>query len=90
MNVKEAIAAARDQFLEAFSDYEKQKPSLEEVWFDDVSSHWHVTFGLQRQGTKSFIDPLSALSSTTIYKVVEISDKDGKLISIKVRQPERV
>jgi hypothetical protein len=90
MNVKEAIAAARDHFLDAFSDYEKQKPSLEEVWFDDVSSHWYVTFGLQRQGSKSFMDPLSALSSMTIYKVVELSDKDGKLISIKVRQPERV
>ena len=90
MNVKEAIATARDHFVEAFAEFEKQKPSLEEVWFDDTSGYWHVTFGLQRQGTKSFMDPLATLSSTTIYKVVELSDKDGKLISIKVRQPERV
>ena len=90
MNVKEAIATARDHFVEAFADFEKQKPSLEEVWFDDASAHWHVTFGLQRNGTRTMLDPHADLRFQTYYKVVEISDKDGKLISIKMRQPERV
>jgi hypothetical protein len=90
MNVKEAIAQARDYFVDAFADYEKQKPTLEEVWFDDVSQHWHVTFGLQRPGLSSPLLPYLPAVSGTIYKVVELSDKDGKVISIKVRQPERV
>ena len=86
MNVKDAIATARDYFVDAFADFEKQRPSLEEVWYDELTANWHVTFGLQRPGPKNLLNPYDPAPSQTIYKVVELSDKDGKVISIKVRQ----
>ena len=90
MEVKQAIATARTYFTEVFADEDKQRPTLEEVWFDETRSTWHITFGLQRSQGRTLFDPLGHLTSNTIYKVVEVADKDGKIVSIKVRNPEPV
>lgn len=87
MDVKQAIATARKQFSEVFADEDKQ-PTLEEVWFDDRNSSWNITFGLRRFGQKPSGVLPGLLGPVIEYKTVTLTDLDGKILSIKIRQPE--
>lgn len=87
MNVKQAVAAARDYFQDVFADEGGQRATLEEVWFEETSGRWFVTFGLLRRPTGSILDPAGLLASTTL-KVVELNDRTGEIVSVKVRKVE--
>ena len=99
MNLKQAVAAAKDHFVAAFADEGNLKPTLEEVWFDDMEKVWHVTLGTRRPDPYSPTGPLSdplglrelgLTADHIVYKEVRVSDVDGKVLSIKIRLPERV
>lgn len=99
MDVKQAVAAAKTQFIAAFADEGEQRPTLEEVWFDDSDKVWHITLGTRRRNPygedlTTGDDPLGLRASGFLrdpisYKEVRISDVDGKVVSIKIRLPER-
>ena len=86
MNVKQAVASARQHLIEVFSDEIASPPTLEEVWFDDDERQWCVTFGLKRSkiggGFGTIVLPFD-------YKVVRLADTDGKPISIRDRSVVR-
>jgi hypothetical protein len=86
MNVKQAVASARQHLVEVFSDEITSPPSLEEVWFDDDESQWCVTFGLKRSKTST---GFGALVLPFDYKVVRLAATDGKPISIRDRSVVR-
>ncbi len=85
MDVQQAVSSAREYILAIFSDELSDKPTLEEVWFDDNEREWCVTFGLKRSAAKAF----GSLVLPFDYKVVRLSDTDGKPISIRDRSAIR-
>ncbi|MFA5949420.1 MAG: hypothetical protein WC807_03980 [Hyphomicrobium sp.] len=87
MDAKEAVAAAKAYFEEVFSE----KPTLEEIWFDSTEDVWCVTLGRRRmleEKTTSFIDIYKGtpLREITDYKVVRLSNKDGQIKSVRLRE----
>jgi hypothetical protein len=81
MEAKEAVAAAKNYFKEAFLE----DTSLEEIWFED--GVWCVTLGVRRRPNS--MDMMALAHSLLAYKVVRIRDRDGVPISIKNRDGER-
>ena len=80
MNAKEAVKIATGYFV----DLVGVDLSVEEVWYDEPNKTWCITLGrsrmLREQG--------AAFGSREIieYKIVRISDTDGKPISLRDRQ----
>lgn len=88
MTPKEAVAAARAFFADNFSE----PATLEEIWFEDTSNVWCVTFGIRRRTVKTSGDLLGfnqAVKEAVDYKVVRIRDKDGSFVSILNREGQR-
>jgi hypothetical protein len=86
MDVKEAVALAKQYLAEVFVGEPIKNLGLEEVEFDDNSGIWCVTIGFSRPwdtpGTIATMFP-----GQRDYKVVRISDSDKKMISVKNREP---
>lgn len=88
MDVKEAVAIARNYFENVFEEEGIGKATLEEIWFDDQKDEWCITMGVRRQlPTSTILDPLRR-ETLVDYKTVRISDKDGKIVSVKIRDIE--
>jgi len=88
MDAKQAVAAARVYFNDLFAG-EVGQITLEEVWYEDAKKIWHITFGVHRT-SGSGSGKIVVGSLATSYKDVSISDKDGKPLSITMRQLDRV
>jgi hypothetical protein len=91
MEVKEAVAAAKRYIQELFADEDIADVGLEEVEFDNARNIWNITTGFSR-----FREPIDAPPFGNLlvpkrrvrsYKVVRISDKNGKILSVKNREP---
>jgi hypothetical protein len=87
IDVKQAIAAAKQHAELIFKGEDLGSPSLEEVWFDDRSHEWCVTVGL-RSG------PLAIATSRNfgrsaqehlVYKTVRLDAETGDPKSVKIR-----
>jgi hypothetical protein len=93
MDVKQAVAVAKQYLTEVFSDEATTAPTLEEVWFDDKTSVWHVTLGVRRPTNHIERDRFDVMGMTSRqvpdYKVVLVSDKKGTAISIRNREKIR-
>ena len=92
MNVKEAVARAKEYLADVFVDEQISNLGLEEVEFDYDDSVWLITLGFSRPWNVSGGGALSAVASLGLsgprsYKVVCIADANGQLISIKNREP---
>lgn len=83
MNVKDAVATAKTYVADLFSNEPIQHIGLEEVEFDDRLGVWSITIGFNRSWYASV---LGYSAKDRDYKVVRISDSDGKVISIKNRE----
>ena len=88
MEAKEAVAAAKTYFRDLSPD--DPTPTLEEIWFEDQGGLWCVTLGVGRPSHHGGIGIGAPSGQSLAYKVVRIRDKDGKPISIKNREGERV
>ncbi len=88
MDAKQAVAAAKQHLTEVFAGEFADEPSLEEVWFDDETQDWCVTFGLKRSRVSVGLGPLVMPFD---YKVVRLPDDGGagRAISIKDRYRDR-
>ncbi len=82
MEVKEAVRAAK---AHASTIFEGEKITVEEVWFEETSSQWCVTIGLQRA------EPSSGLADVLVtkrygtrmhYKTIRLDDKTGAVLSV--------
>ena len=86
MDVKQAVATAKAYYIDVIGE----TPSVEEIWFDEPHDEWCVTLGRRRMIKENALSVMGVQSREVIdYKVVRISDKDGKALSIRNRDIER-
>jgi hypothetical protein len=92
MDVKEAVALAKQSTRELFRDEQIVDLGLEEVEFDDSSGNWLITFSRPWVGMTNPNAIAAAFGAGSQkrreYKIVRISDADKRMISIKNRLPE--
>jgi hypothetical protein len=86
MHMKDAVAAAKACVIELFADESVGNVGLEEVSFDPDQALWWVTIGFSRpwQLTIGFM-PVSGQGPGRCYKVIAISDPDGRVVSVRDR-----
>ncbi|MGF1516454.1 MAG: hypothetical protein ACFCVB_01425 [Nodosilinea sp.] len=91
MNVKEAVAQAKNYIFELFSDESPKNIGLEEVEFDEQTNEWLVTIGFSRPWDNPMESPIAALSNlqrlpNRAYKIVRISNEKDEVLSVKSRE----
>ena len=96
MDVKEAVETAKRYVTELFEGESIENLGLEEVVYDYEAVVWKMTIGFNRpwDQIKNLADALSAASEGQIpewrrrsYKIVQIDDRTGKVISMTNRTP---
>ena len=87
MDVKEAVAVAKDYVGDLYAGEEIADLGLEEVEFDHVSNEWSVTIGFLRPWNRTLPDALALArrASARSYKVLRIDDDSGEVKSLKDR-----
>ncbi len=91
MNVKEAVQLAKAYFADIFAEEKMNHVSLEEVKFDDHSNTWKITIGFFPPWEQSAENPVKSMFGGTqaygkrSYKVIQIDDEDGEVISTTIR-----
>lgn len=88
MEVKEAVALAKQYVYDVFSSETISNIGLEELEFDDDKDIWSITLGFSRPWqTQGIQNALVGLTSPKRdYKVIRISDKNKKVLSVKNRE----
>ncbi|MCJ2060952.1 hypothetical protein MKL09_31085 [Methylobacterium sp. J-048] len=89
VDVKQAVAKARDYLKAVFSDEQISELRLEEVEFDKRDDAWLITFGLLRPGSENLARFGAVPGGTMLnrtYKVVRIPNDENELPSIKIRE----
>ena len=81
MDVKLAVAIAKEHITELFGEEEILNLGLEEVELDD-EEFWRITIGFSRPWNKNVGSVLSGENSRS-YKIVVLSKKDGHVLSVK-------
>ncbi len=87
MNVKEAVQAAKTYVADLFAEEQIQQLGLEEVEFDQQASVWSITIGFSRAWDRAGFLSRAGFADPRAYKIVRISDDDGRVISVKDRRP---
>ena len=94
MDVKDAVTIAKNWVHEILADEDVQNVGLEEVEYDSNEGVWDVTIGFSRRWNSPKDNQLSGLAAALAvtqpalkraYRVVSVSDSDGKVISMKRR-----
>jgi hypothetical protein len=88
MEPKEAVTIAKKHLVEIFSGENLLPPTLEEIWFEPDEGVWNVTLGVRRligEDNSNSVGTRLGLTPLPQYKLVQISEKDGHVISIKHR-----
>lgn len=85
MEVKEAVAFAKDHISKLFSGESISDIGLEEVERDSTQDEWLVTIGFSRPWDKPrhAIADFAPKSIHRSFKTVRISDKTSEIISVK-------
>lgn len=91
MDVKEAVNLAKNYIVDIYADEQIRNVGLEEIDFDETKSMWFVTIGFSRPWDEPR-NALAALAGQGTYakrafKTIRVSNKDGKVLSIKNREP---
>jgi hypothetical protein len=88
MDVKEAVAAAKQFIAELFAEEKISRLGLEEVEFDEQEGEWRVTVGFTRawDAPAALLSITQQLNPPRSYKVVRISDSTGTALSVKNRE----
>ena len=87
MSVKQAIAVAKTFVVDVLADENPTNIGLEEVEFDDREDNWLITIGFSRPWN-SAAGPLAGLSAVRperAYRVVTVSDAEGRAVAMKRR-----
>ncbi len=87
MDVKAAVALAKQQISDLFADEGIKNLGLEEVEYDDAEGIWQVTIGFSRP----WDEPRNALAALAgqnsywrrAYKVVRIDEGTSTVLSVK-------
>lgn len=89
MDVKQAVAKAKDYLSTVFADEQISDVRLEEVEFDRPDDAWLVTLGLLHrkspQDRNSILTEFASREDKRIYKLVRIPNDEREIPSIKIR-----
>ena len=92
MEVREATRTAREYISEVFADEDIDEVVLEEVDFDDQSDLWKITVSFLRpRGRMNKFEaaasgyPAGTATMRRSFKVVNIDDDSGNIVSLKHR-----
>ena len=95
MNVREAVATAKQYTMEVFADEKIADLGLEEVVLDDEHGVWRITVGFSRPralANRSIADTAAEFSMLNgdplthrLHKVVTIKDASNKVVSLTNR-----
>ena len=87
MDVKAVAQRAKTYVADLFDDEEISNVGLEEVEFDDTLDRWLVTIGFSRPWDQkiALTTELGKGQSGRSYKVLQIADTDGRVLSLKDR-----
>ncbi|MDO9473494.1 MAG: hypothetical protein Q7J28_10600 [Caulobacter sp.] len=91
MDAKSAIKTAKAYVQDIFSDEGVLNIGLEEISYDDKTLTWDVTVGFSRRWDSQnapFAAALQAPSYRRTYKIVEVSDATGEVLSVRNRASE--
>jgi hypothetical protein len=92
MEVKKIVKIAKDHILDLFSDENISNLGLEEVEFDEPKNEWKVIIGFSRpwdEPKNTFVAISQALLPRRTYKIVKLSNDDGRVISVKAYETKR-
>ena len=86
MDVKEAVAKAKNYLGEIYGDEDISNIGLEEVEFDHSDKAWLITLGFSRpwEIPKNYFLQTDNLPKRS-FKTIRIADKTGKVFSLKDR-----
>ena len=86
LDTKEAVKLAKDWLASQFADEGITDVGLEEVRWN--SGDWEITLGFTRQWDTSnlSLSGITGLLKPRTYKVVTVSDADGKVVSLRNRE----
>ena len=82
MDVKLAVATAKQHIAELFAEEEILNLGLEEVEWDELEKFWRITIGFSRPWNRNVGSVLSGENSRS-YKIVILNDEDGRVLSVK-------
>jgi hypothetical protein len=94
MEVKDAVNVAKRWVQEILADEDVQNVGLEEVEYDGEEKVWDVTVGFSRRWNSPKDGQLSGLAAALAvtqpalkraYRIVTVSDSNGKVLSMKRR-----
>ncbi len=88
MDALEAIAKAKEHVATMFQVESISNIGLEEIEFIEQGGHWQVTIGFSRPWDQ----PLGVAATLEgrrgrTFKVVTMNDRDGRILSVKHREP---
>lgn len=91
MDVRDAVIKAKDWVRDILADENVSNIGLEEIERDEAEKVWHVTIGFSRSwnGPRNALSTLAdAFPSKRAYRVITVSEPDGEIISMKLREGE--
>jgi hypothetical protein len=89
MDVKEAVKIAISYTADLFADENPSNLGLEEVVHNSHDDAWDVTVGMSHPWDyrrSSIAVALQPSAPERTYKVIKVSDKDGTVLSVKMRE----
>jgi hypothetical protein len=87
MDAKQAVGIAKDYIADLFAPEQIRNLGLEEVEFDQGEGVWFVTIGFARPWEQSGFLARSGLAEPRSFKILRISNEDGRVFSVKDRRP---
>jgi hypothetical protein len=93
MEAKEAASIAKQHIAELWKDEGANHIGLEEIEFDGTTGTWRITVGFSRPWHDLNEPPFASLAALALdpkrirdMKVVELSDTDRHVLSVKNRE----
>ena len=88
MDVKEAVAVAKDYLTNLYTGEDITNLGLEEVEFDELADQWCITLGFARPWERTALRRALSAGDRIVaraYKVLRIDDDTGEVQSLKDR-----
>ena len=92
MDVKQAVHKAVEYVADIYADANIQHVDVEEIVFDEKTNDWKITVGFFRRwdqstGTSELLARVESRQwKNRTFKVVQINDSDGRVVSMTHRE----
>jgi hypothetical protein len=91
MDVKQAVRTAIEYVTDIYADANIKDVDVEEIAFDDAQNAWRITIGFFRRWSPTTVEQAlwriqSKQWKDRTFKVVQINDSDGRVVSMTHRE----